>query len=383
MSLLKEKHILYSLITFLILLVVTLVVMGWSMGYRFNWREKSLNSTGMIAFNSLPVGAKVSLDEEVASVTNGSVSGIVPGKHHIQLIKDGYTPWEKDIEVFPQLVTEVNALLIPISSRIEPLISGGARYPVLSPSRGRLVYFTQNGKYPGIWGLSLTGQPFLNIFKTSASPLIKDIPTVKFSNGEELIWSPQEDELLVKMNDSGYFLIDLRSSDYQATSSSEPTIARWEETLLKKRAAFVENLKIPEYLIPMASDSDTLWSPNEQRFLYVKQDDDYIEYRVANFEQPLAVGGQQEYVSLRLHKDTDLAVNWYSDSNHLILVSYDEVGQTGTIELIEIDGSNRSEVYSGNMSSSAVYSNPSGDRLIFLASFKNNTVPDLYTISLR
>lgn len=383
MVVLKEKHILYSLITLLLLVAVTLVVVGWAMGYRPNWKEKALDTTGMIALKSLPTSAKFYLDDDFRIVSDGSVSGITPGKHFSSLVKDGYLPWEKEIEVFAQMVTEVNALLIPVSTRIEPLTNTGVRFPILSPSRGQILFFTKNGSQPGIWSIPLSDQPFLNIFKTNARLLAQDTTKVVFSAGEELYWSPAEDEILIKMNSSGYFLLDPRSGDFSDTKDPSLILTRWEEARLKKRSEFVKDYLVPNHLSSIALAPETLWSPNEQLILYSKIDGDYIEYRVANFATLLPVGEEREYVSLRLKKDSNLTVTWYSDNRHLILASHNEDSNVGTVEIIDIDGANRREVYSGSLYSPNVFSNPSGDRLIILASFKNNVLPDLYTISLR
>jgi len=384
MSVFSKHRSLVAVLTFIFLSAVTAVVILWATGYRPDPENGGFTKTGMVAVKSSPEGAKIYLDGKLVAVTDDSLAGIAPGEHQLKVTKEGYVSWNKTITVYEELVTDVDVLLVPISTRIEPLSNTGAGSPVLSPGRDKIAYFTENGEYPGIWALPLGGQPFVNIFKSNSNIIIENTDKIKFSTGERLWWSPEELEMLVKMNEEGYYLIDLKTGSYTATASAQPIFERWEEHLVTKRQRFIDELDIPEYLKDEALSPETQWSPNETRFLYTREDGDYVEYRVANFEQPLAVGGSRDYVSLRVKRTDPVLVSWYSDNSHLILVTPGVDGSaTGTIELIEIDGGNRTEVYSGNMADTVVYPTPSGDKLIFLASFKQNTRPDLYAVVVR
>lgn len=382
------KSLLSFAITAAFLFAVTFGILMFAKGYRPNPKDQAIEKTGMIFTRSTPEGAKIFLDNELKAVTEDSIAGLRPGTHQIKLVKEGYSIYEKSVPVFEEMVTEINAVLVPTSPRIEPLTTTGARHPALSNSRDRIAYFNLHTEKPGIWALPLSGQPVMSLFRTSSNLLTADNPQVIFSLGDELQWSPDDSQLLMKMNDKGYYVIDLRGIEgrnFEATSSAEPTLIEWGEELAKKRLSFLDKVDgLPEPMFKIATDSATLWSPNDKKFLYVKEDGEYLEYRVQNLEDPIEVGGKEDYISLRVKKTEPMVVSWYSDSRYLILVEGDvEKNGEGTISLIEIDGGNKTEVYSGKLASNQVFPTPGGDKLLFLASFKLHADPDLYAVSLR
>ena len=106
--------------------------------------------------------------------------------------------------------------------------------------------------------------------------------------------------------------------------------------------------------------------------------------------------------------------SWYSDSFHLIVLdggpktpSEDltaqapantntggeeageealetkPVGEIGTISLIRIDGSNKTEIYNNIIYSDRIFSSPGGDKIVLLTSFKSEAETNLYTVSIR
>ena len=55
----------------------------------------------------------------------------------------------------------------------------------------------------------------------------------------------------------------------------------------------------------------------------------------------------------------------------------------GTISIIRIDGTNKTEIYNNTMYSDNVYSGPGGDKLIMLTTFKSTGATNLYTLGIR
>ena len=77
-------------------------------------------------------------------------------------------------------------------------------------------------------------------------------------------------------------------------------------------------------------------------------------------------------------------IKWYTDSFHLILVEGDiENEKKGTVSLIRIDGSNKTEIYNNTLYSDLAFSSPGGEKVIILTSFKSGGQTDLYTVSIR
>lgn len=121
---LKKLGYLETFLTIVVLGGLTTILYLYTSGYRLNNNKDKgvidINKTGMISVKSLPTGASVSLDDELRTATDDTVSGIKPGIHALKIVKKGFVDWTKNIEVFEQLVTDITAVLISQSPRLEP-----------------------------------------------------------------------------------------------------------------------------------------------------------------------------------------------------------------------------------------------------------------------
>jgi len=338
----------------------------------------------MIRAKSTPEGASVYLDGKVTTATQGTLAGITPGTHNLKIIKEGFVPWEKDVEVFPKLVTDITAVLVSQTPRLEPLTNTGAAYPSVSPSLSKLAYFSENGNTPGVWVIPLTHSG-LSLFKATPTVVLKDSKITKYSQGLDILWAPEEKELVVEDANNVHYIVDLTTNTAQSTASPELIENEWLETLKQQRITFTESLDIPEDIKKAATSPDAQWSPDEKKFLYQIQIDDKIEYRIYNMEKPLPVGENVETIVFTTNiNDKQPKVSWYADSYHLILVEMAATEDNkGSISLLRIDGTNKTEIYNNTLYSDIAYSAPGGDKIIILTSFKSTNVPDLYTIGIR
>lgn len=360
------------------LLITTAAVIFLARGYTINFPQKKIEKTGMILAQSTPKDAKIYLDGKLVENTNAVLGSLPPKTYQVKIEKEGFSPWEKEIPVFEGLITEIDTLLIPLSPHLTPLTSNGIGLFGPSPRGDSIAYTTQGGKVPGLWVLNLNHSSILNLIQENPRPLAEDSKRHSFSLAEKITWSPNEDTLLVTLNPGGHVLLDTRSgSPKEATSSAQPTLSLWEKALLTQKTKWAEDLKVPEGLSEIAAAPETQWSPDKKKFLFSKSRDGYREWHVYNGEEPLGVGRKREYIPLKFKKDSPVHVSWHSTNNHLL------VENQGTISILEIDGSGRTEVYSGDLADSQIVPTPDGTNLIILTSFKQNETPNLYAIGLR
>lgn len=356
----------------------SVLIVLFARGYKFDFRNGSLEKTGMILVKSRPDGAKVFLDGKLATATNNPIQGLERGKYDLKIVKDGYFDWEKKVEVEEELVTEVDALLVPLSPALTPLTSTGIKSPTLSSNRDRIA-FLKSGEKSGIYTLNLSGgQSMLGFLRASINPLVLDTEEIAFSAAEGLFWSPNDAEMLVKMNEQGFYRLRLGpEGTVEATSSAAPTVVEWDEISQAKARLMASRIKIPRNLEEIATASAIPWSPDENKFIYQKSDGETVEYCIFDGSEPLPVARNRNNMVLRTAEPEKLKVSWFSDSQHLILV------EGNTISLIEIDGANKTQVYGGALASDTVFPTPGGDKLIILTSFVEGAAPNLYAISLR
>lgn len=355
----------------------SVVIVLFARGYKFDFQNGNLEKTGMILAKSRPDGAKVFLDGKLLTATNNPIQGLKKGKYDLKIIKEGYFEWQKNIDVQEGFVTEVNALLIPFSPSLTPLTSTGINGPTLSSNRDRIA-FLKPGEKPGIYTLTLTGQALLGFLRADITPLALDTEELIFSSAEGIFWSPNDAEMLVQMNQQGFYRLRLGAEGtIEATSSAAPTAAEWEKINVAKAYLMASRLKIPRNLEKIATGSATPWSPDENKFTYRREDGETTEYWVYDGSEPLPVAQNRNNLILRTTEPEKVQMSWFADSQHLILI------EEGTISLIEIDGSNKTRVYSGALAANAAFPTPGGDKLIILTSFVEGAAPNLYAITLR
>lgn len=408
--------------TLILLAAVSVGVFLWAQGYSLDRTSGKLEKTGMILTKSEPDGGKILVDGVLTSATNATLANLKPGTHKIRIEKEGFVAWQKDVEVKEQYVSEVSAVLIPLTPKLLPLTVSGVHNPALSSDGTRIAFFSQNGETPGIWVLPLSGRGLLNLSQSSPRLLLADqLPKTAFSSGVTLKWSPDDSEVLAQINRQGFYVIDvsqLPSSRFAATASAEPTENRWLEGEVKGRRSLLDKIKIDQGILTLALEPQTLWAQNGKRFVYKKTVGNLTEYHVYDLSDPLPVGGSSDYKTLITDKDSGIKVRWYSDSAHLILFSCQKTAGTlsvtptptptpsraltipttdvsqdvvegqdncreGTIEIIGISGDNRTQIYKGAAYSDQVFPSPDGSQIIILTSFNSEGEPNLYAISLR
>jgi len=121
-----KRFILFLILVFLFLLITPLVIL-YSQGYRFNLRDRKITQTGGLYLNVRPKGVSVYLDDKLLKKTDflfGKifVDNLVPRKYKIEIKKDGYYSWQKNLEIVESLTTEAkNIFLVPKDPEITSL----------------------------------------------------------------------------------------------------------------------------------------------------------------------------------------------------------------------------------------------------------------------
>ena len=388
------KNWIQTTLTIIILFGITTMLYLYTSGYRLNRssseEELNVKVTGMIGAKSIPEGANIYVNGELMNATDATVPALEPGKYELKIAKNGFVPWAKEVEVYKELVTDITAVLISQSPRLEPLTNTGARFPTISPTLSKLAFFSKDAASPGVWVIPLEDSR-LSLFRSNAENVLEDTFYNIYSNGKNIEWSPDERQLLIEIAGSTeeapsqYYIVDLTTNTALVTYTPDIIRQEWVEELTQKREDFIVSIDIPEEMAVIAIHEDTVWAPDNKKFLYKREVEDRIEYRVYNMEKPIPVGEKKDtLVFTTLKSDVQPEVTWYSDSFHLILVeNYSIENARGIVNMIRIDGTNKTEVYNSALFSDQVYSAPGGDKLIIVTSFKSGDQTDLYTLGIR
>lgn len=114
----RTRTILFLILIVLFLLAAPLTIL-YCLGWRFDWETKSIIQPGVFYFKAWPKNTEIYLDNKLKKKTDlffGSVliENLKPQKYNVEIKKDGFHTWQKNLEIKKREVTEAkNIVLIP------------------------------------------------------------------------------------------------------------------------------------------------------------------------------------------------------------------------------------------------------------------------------
>lgn len=374
---------LLSLSVFGLLIFSTITILFLARGYRIDLNKKEIAGTGIIVATSTPDGALVYLNDIPTSATNTSLTGLKPNTYTIRMEKQGFFSWTKEIVVKKELVTKVDALLVPLFPNLDPLTSGNAQNPLLAPDGQKIVYTsTQNGQ-SGIWVLELVTRPFNLGLRPSL--ILTDTNQNPYSTGE-LTWAPDSKSLILKFPNSKIaFLFDINSKTLTELNNHETLLKEWEEisrnSLESLLASFDKETQDKISHLP-----NPIWSPDNTKIMYTRKTEDQTKFMILDLK-PIDFEKKEpeEFTVYAAPKEQFTKLTWYPDSEHLFILSKEKLENSeGIIKIIETDGENENQIFSGTIMSDHIFPYPNGSKIVILTTFSpESNQYNLYSINLR
>jgi len=115
----KRTRTILFIICVVIFALATPVVVFYSQGYRFDFETKKIVQTGAFYFKVSPRNAEIYLNNKPKAKTSiftnsALIENLVPKTYGVEIKKQGYYTWQKNLEVKERQVTEAkNVVLIP------------------------------------------------------------------------------------------------------------------------------------------------------------------------------------------------------------------------------------------------------------------------------
>ena len=402
MTFFAKNRTIFSITIAVLVLVVAASAIFWARGFKPDFK-KGVERTGLLVITSTPTGASVFLDGRLTAATDTNIAYLDPKTYKVRIEKEGYSTWEKDVEVIADLASEIKALLFPVAPAIKPLTTTGAQNPAMSPDGTKIVY-GNSGENGGLFLFPMSDRPFP--FRQGPRLLINNQANFDFSKAI-FIWGPDSKELIAQFTDdegkiSANLLVDSDQKDQKTqdiTASLNATLSGWQAEIDQRAQTLA--LLAPEELKSATAEAKTnqkqaaskeievapaiglpgiqtdlinyfptglVFSPDEEKILYRNKEEKFKIYDVKD---------KKEWT---LPEFTELKdISWYPDSSHLV------IAEGAKISIIEADGENKMTVFSGNFIDGFVFANPAGSGLIILTTLTQGegTPANLYEIGLR
>ncbi len=396
---------------FFILFVVgngTFLAIKFASGYRIDFTTKTLKPNGILSANSSPAGAQIFVDGILKTATNSNLP-LEPNKYLIEIKKEGFTPWKKELLIEKELVAFVDAFLFPLVPDLKPLTFSQVANPAISPNNDRIAYAVPlSDPNAGLWVLDLSD----SIFNLGRGPR----QIAKSRSGADLaktnyFWSPDSNQVVVEFSSPNrkYLLNPNQLNQYSVLNDITLTYKTlndsWQNENNLKNKIKLKKLPLLMQEIVASQAAELQFSPDNTKLLYTatasaeippnlippvvssstqKQNRKIEPNRLyvydikedRNFEVPFNLPSPTPTPKISKSKntsspsslDTEFLIHntadtprWFPTSNHLVWIDNDKV------VAYEYDGTNQTIIYSGSFIKPYVFVSPSSSRIIVLS----------------
>lgn len=380
-----RTRILLFLLTLILVPTLTYFVILFARGYRPNSAGIGITPTGLIAATSLPNGAQIVIDGQLRSATDATID-MAPGTYKVQLKKDGYSPWEKTLQVQAGVVTKITSTLFPSVPSLKAITSTGASSPAISPQDNQVAFVRTEGNLSNIYIIDLSESPLGSINRDAK--ILTSLP----KNEYVLNWSPDGKQLLASATPSAYLTVLSSQNTTEVGARMTSVKSDWAEIQATIDAPKLSTLPVVLQEILASSAANLSWSARENKLLYTATTsatipDGLIRPLPGSNTQPQERNIKAGYYYVYdLEEDRNFVVgkavdklSWFPDSSHIVKV------EPNKVTISEYDGTNPTVVYAGPMVNSYAFPYPSGKQLLILTNLNpaSVTVPNLYAVSLR
>ncbi len=183
----------FSVALFLVLLPMML---SYALGYKIDLHGFKIYKTGIIYLDSNPVGSAIYIDgKQHPDLTPARIEELKPGQYKVEVRREGFYPWEKDLVVRPNMVTkEEHIILFPVVQDVARI----ARYPISEFTVSRKNYIYHMTDY-GLFRSSMDGSGLIRISAYSNWP--RKIIGKKFSSGgDKFLYFTEREIFAVYLN---------------------------------------------------------------------------------------------------------------------------------------------------------------------------------------
>lgn len=396
----KKSILLISIVSFSIIFL-TFIISLIARGYKINLKQGTiLTATGILSATSEPKAASVYLDEKLVTATDNTIN-LAPNTYTVKIIKDGYLPWQKTVQIKKETVYQTNTQLFRSVPDLKPITYTGAINPTVSPDNTKIVYAVASASASvdnGLYLMELNNTFSLNFNRNTAKQLSQNLSNINWSDFT-FQFSPNSRQILATNKSKNVsYLISLDTtinpkSLYDVTQTLTTIKDDWQNQLSQLMSS--KAAKIPlalQTFVSTASAQGLQFSANEEKILFLAQKDGNLEQNIVTPPPSQSTQKQSRdikqgnYYVYDLKDDTNFFIGSQNDVlNPSWLDSYDNIIFTSlqNIKVTDYDGTNQQTLFIGNFNPNTVFPMPSGDSITTLISPYQGAPENLYTISIK
>lgn len=397
-----KKSLLVMAFVFTLVVGGTVIVSLIARGYQINLKNGPvLSPTGIISVTSTPKSASVFINDRLITATDDTIN-LPPGSYQIRIIKDGYLPWQKQIQVKNEVVYQTDADLFRSVTDLKPITYSGIVNPTVNNDGTKVIYAVASASATANNGLYLyeTANNPLPLLKNQPRQLAPNYATVNWAEAT-FTFSPDSKQILANFKTTNItYLLNLDSAIsqnqlYDVTARLPLIQAEWQTLLAQIIQSRLERVpKEIKGLIATDSAQNIIWSPTTQqdRFLYLASGSGVIKTNIIS--PPPAQSTQTQsrtlakdnYYVYDLKDDTNFLIGkksdlnnifWLPNSSNLVFV------QNDTIKVIEDDSTNLQTLFGGSFNHQVVLPSIDGSQVITVTSAYSQAPQNLYSITIK
>lgn len=368
----------------------------YATGYRIsldgNSSGKIISGTGLLVVTSRPDGARVLVNNNLLTATNNTIN-LKPDDYDVRIEKDGYLPWNKKILIKNGLVSEANALLLLVAPKLEAVTTIGVSNVTMDSSGSLLAYSVASASASrnGIYVLDMNSRNLIFLAATGVQ-IVGDIQD-RFSQAQELSFSPDGKEILAKLDNNRYYLLNAASNNQNPrdVTNTLPLVTRdWELQKVELDKKIMDSLSRDLRNVAQTYFKNIVPSPDGDKLLYEASVSaklpTVLKKAVPSVnstpdQRSIVSGGTYVY---DIREDKNYLISdrpnkylWHADGRHII---FSEIGK---INLIEYDGGNQTTVYNGPFLDNLVFPWPNGSSIAIVSRLSPSVPYNIYRISLQ
>ncbi|MDA1169400.1 MAG: PEGA domain-containing protein [bacterium] len=221
-------------ISYTAFVIIAPLVILYAIGYRPQTSSPIPRSVGVILADASPNGAQVAINNIPLGTLPRSIPNIDPGTVSVEIMKDGYTSWKKQLEVKPTQATDIRSVhLLPSAFDTTILATNIAQFE--SSPNNLLIAVT-------------TIKNTLAVYDDTG---LMVIPEEKlFSRPTAISWSPDSSHILVTFPKNSYQLFSVTNGSLTKVPSKNLTgftSIHWSPIAANAIYALDKNRSLVEY----------------------------------------------------------------------------------------------------------------------------------------